>query len=70
MIFARNVPSKWSNFVNTGDHIDAGDVGLILKNHTTMLGNKRLTVYEVFVSGRMTKCWEDELIHAPTYPLE
>ena len=70
VLFARDVPSKWSDFVNTGDHVGAGALGLVLKTSTTMISDKRVTVYEVFVSGRMTKCWEDELIQAPTRMLE
>jgi outer membrane receptor for monomeric catechols len=36
-----------------------------MKNHTTAVGEKRVTVYEVFVSGHVAKAWEDELMRSP-----
>ena len=65
VLFTRNTPSKWSNFVDTGSHIRTGDVGVVTKNYTTAVGEKRVTVYEVFVSGLVTKAWEDELMRSP-----
>jgi len=65
VLFTRDTPSKWSNFVDTGTHVRAGTVGVVMKNHTTAVGEKRVTVYEVFVSGHVAKAWEDELMRSP-----
>ncbi len=65
VIFNRNSPSDWSKFVDTGNHIKAGQVGIVVNKYTTAVGEKRVTVYEVFVSGHVTKAWEDELMRSP-----
>ncbi len=65
VLFTRNTPSKWSKFVDTGNHIHAGTLGVVVKNHTTTVGENRLTVYEVLVAGHVAKAWEDELMRSP-----
>ena len=63
VIFNRNSPSDWSNFVDTGNHIKAGQVGIVVNKYTTTVKeNARVTVYRVFVAGQMVNAWEDELI--------
>jgi hypothetical protein len=38
---------------------------VVVKNHTTTVGENRLTVYEVLVAGHVAKAWEDELMRSP-----
>jgi hypothetical protein len=63
VIFNRNSPSDWSKFVDTGKHIKAGQVGIVVNQYTTTVKESaRVTVYRVFVAGQIVNAWEDELI--------
>lgn len=62
VIFNRNSPSNWSDFVSSGDSVCKGDIGVIVAYESTRLeDNAEVKVYRVLVEGRIVSAWEDEM---------
>ncbi len=66
VIFTRASPTEWSSFVDTGEHIAPGEVGLVVGYETSDPSKGEvLFVYHVLIKGRVTKAWPDEIARLP-----
>ena len=66
VVFTRASPSEWSSFVNTGEHISPGEVGLVVGYESADTNEgEMLYVYNVLIKGRIIKAWPDEIARLP-----